>query len=440
MKSMAVGPQASLRASSQASPRRERASLIDRVAEAAVRRRLGGLAHGVLHLLDGDSSATYGARTAICPLEVTVRVHDSRFYSDMALGGSVGAGEAYMQGWWSVDDLTLLVRVLLHNRAVLDGMESGLARLAAPARKALHWVARNSRDGSRRNIAAHYDLGNDFFELFLDPTLMYSCALFERPGMSLEQASVAKLDSVCRKLGLRPGDRLCEIGTGWGGLALHAARHYGCHVTTTTISRQQHAKARERIDAAGLSDRVTLLLEDYRDLDAARLGGPFDKLVSIEMIEAVGHQYFDAFFGKCSSLLKPDGMMLLQSITIADRFYDAALKSVDFIQRYIFPGSCIPSVSALSASIARSSDLGVFHLEDIGPHYALTLRQWRENLFANLDGVRRLGYPESFIRMWEFYLCYCEGGFEERVLGDVHMLLVKPQARPAVGLGEGRAT
>ena len=185
---------------------------------------------------------------------------------------------------------------------------------------------------------------------------------------------------------------------------------------------------------------MTLLLEDYRDLDAARLGGPFDKLVSIEMIEAVGHQYFDAFFGKCSSLLKPDGMMLLQSITIADRFYDAALKSVDFIQRYIFPGSCIPSVSALSASIARSSDLGVFHLEDIGPHYALTLRQWRENLFANLDGVRRLGYPEFFIRMWEFYLCYCEGGFEERVLGDVHMLLVKPQARPAVGLGEGRAT
>ncbi len=439
MKLITVGPQASLRASSQAS-RRERASLIDRVAEAAVRRRLAGLAHGQLHLVDGDRVATYGARTASCPLEVTVRVHDSRFYSDMALGGSVGAGEAYMQDWWSVDDLTALVRILLHNRAVLEGLESGWARLAAPARKALHWAARNSRNGSRRNIAAHYDLGNDFFELFLDPTLMYSCALFEQPEMSLEDASIAKLDSVCRKLGLRPGDRLLEIGTGWGGLALHAARHYGCHVTTTTISREQHAKARERIDAAGLSERVTLLLEDYRDLDAARLGGPFDKLVSIEMIEAVGHQYFDAFFGKCSSLLKPDGMMLLQSITIADRFYDAALKSVDFIQRYIFPGSCIPSVSALSASIARSSDLGVFNLEDIGPHYALTLRRWRENLFANLDGVRRLGYPESFIRMWEFYLCYCEGGFEERVLGDVHMLLVKPQARPAVGLGAGRAT
>ena len=421
--------------SAASAPRRARSALVDRLAEVAVRRRLAGLQHGVILLDDGEHIEGFGSQTAQCALAVTVRVHDPRFYSDIAFGGSVGAGEAYMQGWWSVDDLTNLVRILLHNREVLDGMESGWARLAAPARKALHWASRNSRRGSRRNIAAHYDLGNDFFRLFLDPTMMYSCARFSRPGMSLEEASIAKLDSICRKLDLRAGDRVLEIGTGWGGFALHAARHYGCHVTTTTISREQHALARERIDAAGLADRVTLLLEDYRDLDAARLGGRFDKLVSIEMIEAVGHQYYDTFFRACSGLLKPEGLMLLQAITIADRYYAAALKSVDFIQRYIFPGSCIPSVSALSASIARATDMGLFHLEDIGPDYATTLRLWRRNLFAHIEQVRALGYPESFIRMWEFYLCYCEGGFEERALGDVHMLLAKPLARPAVGAG-----
>jgi cyclopropane-fatty-acyl-phospholipid synthase len=352
-------------------------------------------------------------------------VNDPRFYSEIAFGGSIGAGEAYMLGYWSTDNLTAAMRILLQNRDVLDGMETGLASFTMPLQKAMHWASRNTRSGSRRNISAHYDLGNPFFELFLDPTMMYSSAVYEHPEMTLQQASVAKLDRICRKLDLQPADHVLEIGTGWGGFALHAAQHYGCRVTTTTISRQQHEMARERISAAGLADRVTLLLEDYRDLT-----GAFDKLVSIEMIEAVGHRYYETYFGKCSELLKPEGMMLLQAITIADQRYASALKAVDFIQRHIFPGSCIPSVTAMNNAITRATDMRLYHLEDIGPHYATTLKAWRENFFANLSRIRALGYSEEFIRMWEFYFCYCEAGFAERAIGDVQMLLVKPLARP----------
>ncbi len=397
---------------------------LDSVAKRAVHRRLAGLAHGAIAVRDGSSIQHYGKPTASCPLSVTLRVHDPRFYSEVAFGGSIGAGEAYMQGYWSVDNLTALLRILLQNREVLDGMETGLARYAAPLQKALHWMARNTRDGSRRNIQAHYDLGNDFFQLFLDPTLMYSSAIFEHPNMTLEEASTAKLERICRKLDLKPHHRVIEIGTGWGGFALHAAHHYGCHVTTTTISRQQYELASARIAAAGLTDRIELLLTDYRDL-----AGQYDRLVSIEMIEAVGHQFYDAYFRKCNELLRPEGAMLLQAITIADQRYEAAKRSVDFIQRYIFPGSCIPSVTAMSDAVTRVSDMRLFHLEDIGPHYAATLKLWHENFNGNLDRVRALGYPETFIRMWAFYFCYCEAGFIERVIGDVQMLLVKPLAR-----------
>jgi cyclopropane-fatty-acyl-phospholipid synthase len=287
-------------------------------------------------------------------------------------------------------------------------------------RRLLHAAARNTRDGSRRNIAAHYDVGNDFFALWLDESMMYSSAVFERPDMTLHEASVAKLDRICRKLALQPGDHVLEIGTGWGGFALHAARQYGCRVTTTTISREQHDWAREAIDRAGLGDRITLLADDYRDL-----GGTYDKLVSIEMIEAVGHQYFDAFFRCCSERLKPGGTMLLQAITIADQQYEAARDSVDFIKRHIFPGCCIPSIAALSQSIARASQLRIVGLEDIGPHYATTLAHWRANLLARGDRVRALGYPEHFLRMWEFYFSYCEGGFAEGQLGDAQLLLTR---------------
>jgi cyclopropane-fatty-acyl-phospholipid synthase len=312
------------------------------------------------------------------------------------------------------------------NRDLMNDVDSGWSTLSAPLLKLAHWLNRNDKLGSRRNIAAHYDLGNGFFELFLDETMAYSCGIFERDDASLLQASTAKFDAACSKLNLRPGQHLLEIGTGWGGLAIHAARHYGCRVTTTTISREQYEFAKEAVARAGLSDRVTLLLEDYRDLT-----GRYDALVSIEMIEAVGHQYLERYFRCCGGLLHPDGAMLLQSITIRDQFYDQARRSVDFIKRFIFPGSFIPSVQALIDAAARATDLKLFHLEDIGPHYARTLKIWRERFLARAADVRALGYPESFVRMWEFYLCYCEGGFEERQLGDVQMLFTKPRSRRA---------
>lgn len=400
--------------------------LFDRHAERAVRSRLEGLADGELTLHDGATNAVYGRRTARCGLAATIVIHDPRFYGELAFGGSIGAGEAYMQGYWSADDLTAAVRILAQNRAVLEGLDGGLTRVTSVLQHVLHWLNRNTRAGSRRNIAAHYDLGNDFFALFLDANLMYSSAIFERADMTLEDAQVARLERICRKLELRESDHLLEIGTGWGGMAIHAARNYGCRVTTTTISREQHAEAIERVRAAGLSAHVTVLLEDYRDL-----GGRYNKLVSLEMIEAVGHEYYDAYFAACSRLLAPEGLMLLQAITIADQRYEAARASVDFIQRHIFPGSCIPSVTALMASVARASELRLIHMEDIGPHYALTLRHWRERFLSRLDAVRALGYPETFLRMWEFYLCYCEGGFTERALGDAQMLLAKPDNRRA---------
>jgi cyclopropane-fatty-acyl-phospholipid synthase len=256
--------------------------------------------------------------------------------------------------------------------------------------------------------------------------MAYSCGIFATAETTLLEASIAKFDAACSKLNLRPGQRLLEIGTGWGGLAIHAARHYGCHVTTTTISREQYELARERVERAGLGDQVTLLLEDYRDLR-----GEYDALVSIEMIEAVGHQYLDTYFRQCSALLKPDGAMLLQAITIRDQFYDQARRSVDFIKRFIFPGSFIPSVKSIADAVERSTDLKIFHMEDIGPHYAKTLKIWRERFLARQSEVRALGYPEAFVRMWEYYLCYCEGGFEERQLGDIQMLLTKPLSRRA---------
>lgn len=390
---------------------------LSRWAEQLLRGRLAQLAHGRLTLIDGDRHDSYGQPTARCPLQATVRVAHRRFYAEVAFGGSVGAGESFMAGDWVVDDLTALVRILLVNRGLLDGLDSGWSRLTGPLRGLLHAAARNTRDGSRRNIAAHYDIGNDFFACFLDPTMMYSCALFERPEMTLEQAQVAKLERLCRKLDLKPGDHLLEIGTGWGALAIHAARHHGCRVTTTTISREQHALARERIAAAGLADRITLRLDDYRDLD-----GRYDKLVSVEMIEAVGHHYFETFFRRCGELLAPGGTMVLQAITIDDRQYAAARDSVDFIKRHIFPGCCIPSVTALAQAATRASALRLVDLEDIGPHYATTLAAWRRNLFAQADVLRSRGYPEALLRMWHFYLSYCEGGFAERALGDVQMV------------------
>ena len=376
---------------------------------------------GEIFLQDGEEQHVFGRRTEECNLHASLFVLHPRFYTQVLLGGSVGAGEAYMAGHWSSDDLTVLLRIILLNQSVFAGLDRGLSRLKAPLYKAYHFLHKDSRKGSRINIAAHYDLGNDFYALFLDETLTYSCAIFERPESSLQEASVAKYDRICKKLQLSPKDHVLEIGTGWGGFSIHAARCYGCRVTTTTISRAQYDLAKERIRSAGVQDKVHLLLKDYRDLK-----GRFDKLVSIEMIEAVGHHYLNTFFGCCSNLLTERGVMALQAITIADHAFERHKKEVDFIKRYIFPGSCIPSVAAMGDAVAAATDLRLAHLEDITPHYARTLRTWRERFFENIGQVRALGYSETFIRMWEFYLCYCEAGFQERYLGDVQMLLAKP--------------
>jgi cyclopropane-fatty-acyl-phospholipid synthase len=392
----------------------------DRLAERAVRSGLTDLSEGRLTVtLDGDSTA-YGSGDGP---HAHVTVHDPAFWRAVALGGHVGAAESYAAGEWTTPDLTALVRLFVRNRDVLDGLETGLARLAQPVRKALHAWNRNTRDGSRRNIRAHYDLGNDFFGLFLDETLTYSAGVFERPGASMRDASTAKYDRLCRKLAIGPDDHVVEIGTGWGGFALHAAGTYGCRVTTTTISREQHALASERVREAGLEDRVAVLLRDYRELE-----GTYDKLVSIEMIEAVGHHYFETYFRHCADLLAPHGLAAIQAITIQDRFYESARREVDFIKRYIFPGSCIPSVSVLTGA-AAPTDLRLVHFDDMTPHYAETLRRWRHRFLERWEAVADLGFDDRFRRLWEFYFCYCEGGFDEAVLGSVQFLFAKPRAR-----------
>jgi len=403
-----------------------RPSALARLGRKLMLQQFSRLEHGEIRVVEGDSEHRFGRRTPRCELSVTVWVDHPQMYADAAFGGTVGAGEAYIRGLWRCDDLAALVRIFVVNRDLMNGMDSRWSLVSRPFLKLFHVLNRNSKHGSARNIAAHYDLGNALYSLMLDETMAYSCGIFETPQSTLRDASIAKFDAACRKLALRPSDHLVEIGTGWGGLAIHAAKHYGCRVTTTTISQEQHDYAREKIAEAGLADRITLLLDDYRDLS-----GKFDKAVSIEMIEAVGANYLDTYLAKCSSLLKDDGAMLLQAITIQDQFYEQASKSVDFIQRFIFPGSFIPSVGLIGDALARVTDFKIFHLEDIGPHYARTLQIWRERFFENIAAVRKLGYPDSFVRLWEYYLCYCEGGFAERQLGDVQLLLTKPGCRRA---------
>ena len=402
-----------------------RSNWIDRLLRERVLALVRGLQDGALLIREGGREVACAPMAhAGTTLRACVRVHDPAFYRRVGLNGSVGAAEAYMDGLWDCDDLVALVRVLLRNRDRLDAMERGTARVGAAVMRAWAALRRNTHAGSRRNIAAHYDLGNEFFGLFLDDNLMYSSALFGHPHESLEIASKRKLERICDKLQLSPRTRVIEIGSGWGGFALHAARHHGCHVTTTTISREQYQLARARVSAAGLSDRVEVLLADYRSLS-----GRYDRLVSIEMIEAIGHQYLDAYFRKVGELLAPDGMALIQAITIEDYRYAQALRSVDFIKRHVFPGSFIPSISAMLDAVGRVSDLKLFNLEDIGPSYALTLHAWRERFMQRRDRMRSLGYPERLVRMWDYYLAYCEGGFIERATGDVQMLLTKPGAR-----------
>lgn len=392
--------------------------VLDRALRARLIDRLEGLKHGQLVIEDAFGRAVLGRAGDQAP--VLVRVENPALYRALAASGSVGAGAAYIRGHWRCDDLVGLIRLLLKNRDLLDGLERGTALIGGWLLRAWSALEPNTRRGSREHIAAHYDLGNEFFALFLSEDLMYSSALWEGADDTLEAASRRKLDAICRSLELNPGDELIEIGTGWGGLALHAARHYGCRVTTTTISREQHALACERVARAGLAERIRVLLEDYRDLK-----GRYDKLVSVEMIEAVGARYLPTYFAKIGALLKPGGLALLQAITIEDHRYERALREVDYIKRHVFPGAFIPSVSAMLEAKRRVTDLNLIRFQDFGLSYARTLEVWRKRFLARRADVRRLGFDDAFIRLWEFYLAYCEGGFRERSIGVAHLTFEK---------------
>lgn len=403
-------------------------SLTTNLLRRGVLRQLARLQRGQLVVTEGDERHVFGEAGAV--MQGQIHILDAATWGMVASNGSIGAGEAFIHGYWSTPDLTTVIRVFVSNLEVLDAMEGGLARLGRPFIRALHWLNTNTRKGSQKNIAAHYDLGNELFEQFLDPTMMYSAAQFLSPDDTLEQAQLNKLQRICQKLALKPTDHLLEIGTGWGSMAIYAAQHYGCRVTTTTLSKEQFAYTEQRIIALGLQDQVTLLLEDYRDLT-----GEYDKLVSIEMIEAVGHRFLPTYFKQCARLLKKSGLMLLQAITIREQRYEQAKSSVDFIQRYIFPGGALPSVQRMLEVVGRDTDMNLLHMEDFGLHYARTLRLWHDN-FRHAHGyLAELGYDDYFLRLWEFYLCYCEGGFLERTIGTAQLLLAKPDALPQPLLG-----
>ena len=401
-------------------------------ARALVHRRLGALGAGRLLLRDARGEAAFGAAQGdVEPLRVEVR--RPRFFRRVLLGGSLGAAESYIDGDWSTSDLTELLRMFVREIEAADAVEGGAAAAARVLARIGSLARRNTRAGRRRNIGAHYDLGNEFFALFLDETMTYSAGIFESPHATMADASRAKLDRICRKLALSPGDRVVEIGSGWGSFAVHAASRYGCRVTTTTISREQHAFVERLVRERGLADRVEVLCSDYRDLR-----GTFDKLVSIEMIEAVGHEHLPQYFRVCADLLHERGEALIQAITMPERRYRQYRREIDFIRRHVFPGSCVPSLGAILAAAAGGAggaSLRPAHLEEIGPHYAETLRRWRAAFEARLDAVRGLGFDERFVRLWRFYLAYCEAGFEERYLGDVQLVLRKPGSRAAPVLG-----
>lgn len=387
-----------------------------------VLKQLEQLAAANLTIKQDDETYFFGDTAA--DLSATITLHNDHFYSDVAFQGSVGAAESYMAGDWDCDNLTHLIQVFVRNRDLLDSMEGGSAKFKNAMLKIGHFLNKNTVNGSRKNIAGHYDLGNDLFEQFLDSRMMYSSAIYQHADEDLETASERKLRTICEKLQLTPSDQVLEIGTGWGGFAIYAAQHYGCHITTTTISEEQHKYAEEKIAALGLSDQITLLKKDYRLLE-----GSYDKLVSIEMIEAVGHHYLKTYLKQCNDLLKADGLALIQAITIEDHRYEQALNSVDFIKKYIFPGSFIPSVGAIMTANATATEMKLVNLEDFGESYAYTLRDWHAKFNAHIKQIEACGYDEVFQRMWRFYLSYCEGGFLERAISDVHLLFAKPANR-----------
>ncbi|MFT4822566.1 MAG: cyclopropane-fatty-acyl-phospholipid synthase [Halioglobus sp.] len=411
-------------------PQKRSAKLGEKLAREVMFKVFGELTVGSLALHEGPESYHFGdAGNAI---QAEVHIHSPAAYSAMVTGGSIGSAEAYIEELWSSPSLLEVTRLFSANMVALDSMESKRSWPVRLATSLGHRLQRNTSKGSRQNIAAHYDLGNTFFELFLDPKMMYSSALFEGQQKTLEAASTDKLHEICVQLDLRSDDHLIEIGTGWGGMAIYAAKEFGCKVTTTTISAEQYEYACAAVKHEGLEDQITLLFDDYRDLT-----GQYDKLVSIEMIEAVGHEFYKNYFEVCSSLLKEDGIMVIQAITVADQRYAQAKDSVDFIQRYIFPGGCLPSVAVIAGHVSEDTDMQIVHLRDITQDYAQTLSVWRERFMNKLDEVHKMGFDQQFIRMWEFYLCYCEGGFSQRIIGTVQLAIAKPgyRFRPAETVG-----
>ncbi|PSW20184.1 class I SAM-dependent methyltransferase [Photobacterium sanctipauli] len=363
----------------------------------------------------GGDTFHFGDKAAVCQGQLIV--NHQGFYQRVLKGGSIAAGEAYIDGWWDSPDLTQVVRVLAKNLPVLENIEAKVSLITSIKDKLLHRSRRNNKQAAKQNILAHYDLGNDFYRTFLDGNMLYSSAIYESNDQSLYEAQINKMDRLCQQLNLSKDDHLLEIGTGWGALAIHAAKKYGCRVTTTTISNAQHQWAKERIEAEGLGDKITLLLDDYRDLT-----GKYDKIVSVEMVEAVGREYLVTYIKQCQKLLKPNGLLAIQAITIADQRYDSYSKGVDFIQKHIFPGGFLPSVTVLAQQLTAHSDFVIRDIKDIGMDYARTLSDWHQRFNQHIDILSQQGFDERFVRMWRFYLCYCEGGFLERSISTVQLV------------------
>lgn len=372
---------------------------------------------GTIQVNEGDASYVFGDTNGVNGQNATINIIHPRAYKKIALAGSVGAGKSYIDGDWNTDDLQKLIELFINNDALFTTIESPFARFLSWTRTIGYALNRNTIRRAKDNILAHYDLGNDFFQLILDPSMMYSCALYEPPGISLDEAAKKKIQRICEKLELKAGDHVLEIGTGWGGFAVYAAQEYGCTITTTTISDKQYAFVKEKVKHLGLERQIELLNLDYR-----KLSGQYDKVVSIEMIEAVGHKYFDAFFQQCNQLVKPGGLFFLQAIVINDQAYEAAKNEVDFIKKYIFPGGCLPSVFSISKSIATKTTMQLIALEDIGKHYVATLRDWHNKLVTNKRALLAQGFTDNFIRMWHFYFCYSAAGFESSYISDIHAL------------------
>ena len=402
-------------------------SLLDSIATRALEAALPHLCGGALTLDMHGRAQRYGTVNTgplpdgRLPVEAALVVHDPRCIRRLFFGSDIGLGEAYMDGDWSSPDLVALTRLLIRNAALVEERGS----VIRGAMRRIGGLARQLRDntirGSRQHIHEHYDLGNPFFALFLDTHLMYSCGYHATGTESLEEAQEAKLDKICQALQLGPDDHVLEIGSGWGGFAAWAATRYGCRVTTTTISEEQYRHTLQRVAALGaVGQRIEVLLTDYREL-----GGTFDKLVSIEMFEAVGLNHYDDYFRAVDRLLRPGGLMLLQTITVDDQWFPRYHGAPDWIEKYIFPGGELASIGEVLQSLARVTSLSVHHAENIGVHYALTLRAWRQRFHARLDEVRAQGFSDRFIRMWDLYLAWCEAAFLERHTGDYQLLLAK---------------